>query len=138
MYPSNSILLTDAYQIAMLQAFRDHGMNETAAFEFFVRKMPNHRNFLLAAGLEQVVEFLETLHFTAEELEWLADCGLYRKDFVHSLEDMKFSGEVHAMPEGTVFFADEPVLRIVAPIQEAQLVETRVINLLQYQILIAS
>jgi len=135
---SESILLTDFYQLTMLQAYHAQGMNDTAVFEFFVRKMPESRNFLLAAGLEQVVEFLENLHFTAEELDWLAGCGHFRRDFVDSLEGLHFTGEVHAMPEGTVFFPDEPILRVVAPIREAQLVESRLINLLQFQTLIAS
>ena len=135
---ADSALLTDMYQIAMLQAYHDHGMNDIAAFEFFVRKMPRTRNFLLAGGLEQVVEFLETLRFKDDELRWLAGCGTFRDDFVLSLADLRFTGDVYAMPEGTVFFPDEPILRIVAPIREAQLVETRVINLLQFQTMIAS
>ena len=138
MSSAESALLTDLYQLTMLQAYHDQGMNDIAAFEFFVRKMPENRNFLLAAGLEQAVEFLENLHFTAEELSWLASCGHFRPDFVDSLEGLRFTGEVHAMPEGTVFFPDEPILRVIAPIREAQLVESRLINLLQFQTLIAS
>jgi nicotinate phosphoribosyltransferase len=135
---AESVLLTDLYQLTMLQAYHAEGMNDTAAFEFFVRKMPEKRNFLLAAGLEQAVEFLENLHFTAEELDWLAGCGHFRRDFVDSLEGLRFTGEVHAMPEGTPFFPNEPILRVVAPMREAQLVESRLINLLQFQTLIAS
>jgi len=122
----------------MLQAYFDKGMNDTAVFEFFVRKLPANRNFLLAAGLEQVLDYVEDLHFTPEELDWLGGCGRFHERFVDSLADLRFTGEVWAMPEGTPFFADEPILRVVAPLREAQLVETRIINLLQYQTLIAT
>ncbi|QSA98180.1 nicotinate phosphoribosyltransferase [Methylococcus sp. EFPC2] len=138
MLPAASALLTDVYQLTMLQAYYDHGQNERAAFEFFVRKLPIKRNFLVAAGLEQVLEYLETLRFTAEELDWLAGCGLFRGDFVETLANFAFTGDVYAMPEGTVCFPDEPLLRVEAPIREAQLVETRLINLLQYQTMVAS
>lgn len=134
----DSALLTDFYQLTMLQAYGDRSMNETAVFEFFVRKLPENRNFLLAAGLEQVLDYLENLRFTQQELEWLAASGRFSQGFVKSLADLRFTGEVWAMPEGTPFFADEPILRVVAPLREAQLVETRIINLLQFQILIAT
>ncbi|NDP39809.1 MAG: nicotinate phosphoribosyltransferase [Rhodoferax sp.] len=133
-----SLLLTDLYELTMLQAYFDQGMNDTAVFEFFVRKLPPGRNFLMAAGLEQVLDFLEDLRFTAAELEWLAGCGRFHSHFVDSLRDLRFMGDVQAMPEGTVFFADEPILRVVAPLPQAQLVETRLINLLQFQSLVAS
>lgn len=133
-----SALLTDLYQLTMLQVYHDRGMSGTAAFEFFVRKMPEHRHFLVAAGLEQVLDYLEALHFTEEELAWLAGCGRFGRDFVDSLAALRFTGEVAAVPEGTPFFPDEPILRIVAPLPQAQLVETRIINLLQFQTMIAS
>jgi nicotinate phosphoribosyltransferase len=133
-----SLLLTDLYQLTMLQAYFDQGMADTAVFEFFVRKLPGSRNFLMAAGLEQVLDFLEDLHFTAQELDWLAGCGRFHSRFVDSLHDLRFTGDVQAMPEGTIFFADEPILRVVAPLPQAQLVETRIINLLQFQTLVAS
>ena len=133
-----SVLLTDLYQLTMLQAYFDRGMQDTAAFEFFVRKMPEQRNFFLAAGLEQVLDFLENLRFTEEELAWLAGCGRFHDRFVDSLAKMRFTGDVQAMPEGTAFFPDEPILRVVAPLPQAQLVETRIINLLQFQTLVAS
>lgn len=131
-------LLTDLYQLTMLQAYHDQGMDGTAVFEFFVRKLPECRNFLMAAGLDQVLEYLETLRFAADELEWLAASGRFRRDFVDSLAELRFDGDVDAMPEGTLFYADEPILRVTAPLSQAQLVETRVINLLQFQTLVAS
>ena len=133
-----SVLLTDLYQLTMLQAYFERKMNGEAVFEFFVRKLPETRNFLLAGGLAQVVDYLENLRFTSEERAWLADCGRFDRRFVDSLADFCFTGSVEAMPEGTVFFANEPILRIVAPLREAQLVESRIINLLQFQTLVAS
>ena len=130
----NSALLTDLYQLTMLQVYHDRGMNGTAVFEFFVRKMPEHRNFLLAAGLEQVLDYLETLRFTEQELDWLAGCGRFGRGFVDSLAALRFTGDVAAMAEGTPFFPDEPILRVAAPLPQAQLVETRIINLLQFQV----
>lgn len=133
-----SALLTDLYQLTMLQGYFDQGMNETAVFEFFVRKLPAKRNFLIAAGLEQALAFLEQVQFSPEELEWIAGYGAFRPAFVRHLETFRFSGDVYAMPEGTLFFPDEPILRVIAPIAEAQLVESRLINLIHFQTLIAS
>ncbi len=136
--PARSLLLTDLYELGMLDAYRREGMEERASFEFFVRKLPPCRNFLVAAGLAQVVEFLETARFTEEELAWLARTGRFAPETIERLRAFRFTGDVDAMPEGTVFFADEPVLRVTAPLPEAQLVESRLINLLHFQILIAS
>ncbi|MEY3446744.1 MAG: hypothetical protein RIR45_1499 [Pseudomonadota bacterium] len=133
-----SSLLTDLYQLTMLQAYLDQGMADTAVFEFFVRELPPDRNFLMAAGLEQVLGYLEDLRFTPQELDWLAGCGRFHGRFIDTLRELRFTGEVHAMPEGTLFFPDEPILRVVAPLAQAQLVETRIINLLQFQTLVAS
>lgn len=138
MNPSSSILLTDLYQLTMLQAYVEHGMEDTAVFEFFVRKLPAHRGFLMAAGLEQVLEFLERLRFTAADVEWLAGSGRFSRSFLDYLETLRFAGEVHAMPEGTIFFPHEPILRVTAPLPQAQLIETRVMNLLNFQTMIAS
>lgn len=135
---SSSALLTDLYQLTMLQAYADWGMNEVAVFEFFVRKLPQGCGFLMAAGLEQALDYLETLRFTSDDLAWLATTGRFHDDFLASLADFRFTGEVHAIAEGTVVFPEEPLLQVVAPLREAQLVETRLINLLQYATLIAS
>jgi nicotinate phosphoribosyltransferase len=131
-------LLTDLYQLAMLDAYRREGLRERAVFELFVRRLPRERNFLVAAGLEQALEFLETLRFSDEELAWLAGPAGFAADFVASLRDFRFDGDVDAMPEGTVSFADEPLLRVSAPLPQAQLVESRVLNLVHFQTLIAS
>jgi nicotinate phosphoribosyltransferase len=131
-------LLTDLYQLNMIKAFLDHGETKTAVFEFFVRKLPARRGFLLAAGLEQALAFLENLRFSAEEIDWLARRGRFARKLLEQLAELRFTGDVHAMPEGTVFFANEPILRVTAPLPQAQLVETRLINILHFQSLIAS
>ncbi|MBI3777610.1 MAG: nicotinate phosphoribosyltransferase [Gammaproteobacteria bacterium] len=133
-----SALLTDLYQLTMLQAYFAQGMNDIAVFEFFVRRMPPNRGFLMAAGLEQALQFLEGLRFTEEELDWVRRSGRFGREFPDQLADLRFTGDVHAMPEGTLFFADEPILRVTAPIAQAQLVESRIINLLHFQTLVAS
>ncbi len=133
-----SPLLTDLYQLNMVQAYLDHGKVDTAVFEFFVRKLPGQRKFLIAAGLEQALAFLEQLHFPPEDIEWLESTGRFSQGMLDHLSRLRFAGDVHAMREGTVFFSDEPVLRVTAPLPVAQLIETRLINLLHYQSLIAS
>lgn len=135
---AQSPLLTDLYQLNMIQAYLDHGKTETAVFEFFVRKLPPTRGFFIAAGLEQAVAFLEDLHFSTEDLYWLRRSGRFSDELIRELESFRFSGDVHAMPEGTVFFPNEPILRVTAPLPQAQLVETRLINILHFQTLIAS
>lgn len=136
--PGQSALLTDLYQLTMLQAYFVHGMSQPASFEFFSRKLPEGRNFFVAAGLQQVLEYLESVRFTRQDLDYLRNDGRFRDDFVEWLADWRFTGQVDAMPEGTICFPDEPLLRVTAPLPEAQLVESRIINILQFQTLIAS
>jgi nicotinate phosphoribosyltransferase len=131
-------LLTDRYQLTMLQAYWQHGMHEAAVFEFFVRKLPDQRSFLVAAGLDQALAYLEEFAFSADDIEWLAQTQHFQPGFLRWLKDVHFTGDVNAMPEGTVFFPEEPILQVIAPLPEAQLVETRLINLLNFQTAIAS
>ncbi len=131
-------LFTDFYQLAMAQAHFESGMRETAVFELFERELPKTRRFLLAAGLEQAVEYLEGLRFRSEDIEFLSGLGKYTRDFLDYLGGVRFTGSVHAMPEGTPFFADEPILRVAAPILEAQLLESRLLNIVHFQTLVAS
>ena len=133
-----SPLLTDLYQLAMLKAYYDAGMDEAAVFEFFVRKLPPERGFFVAAGLEQVLAFLENLRFGDDDLAWLTASGRFPRPFIDYLAGLRFTGDVHAMAEGTVFFPNEPIVRITAPMPQAQLVESRLINLLHFETLIAS
>ncbi len=134
----HSVLLTDLYQLTMLHTYHRQGMEETAVFEMFVRRLPPQRGFLLVAGLEQALEYLENLRLTPAELEWLAASGRFDREFIDYLAGLRFTGDVHALPEGTVFFPNEPLLRITAPLPQAQLVESRLINLLHFETLIAS
>lgn len=138
MNPSASALLTDLYQLTMAQTYLEQGMEDSAVFEFFVRRLPPRRNFLLAAGLEQVLAFLSGLRVTQEELAWLAGTKRFSPRLLRYLETLRFTGDVDAMPEGTPVFPHEPILRVAAPIPMAQLVETRVMNLLNFQTMIAS
>lgn len=133
-----SALLTDLYQLTMLDAYYRLGMEQTAIFEFFVRRLPERRCFLVAAGLEQVLDYLERLKFTPEELAWLGGTRRVSDSTLERLRHFRFTGRVFAAPEGTVFFANEPILRVEAPLPEAQLVESRIVNLLHYQTLVAS
>jgi nicotinate phosphoribosyltransferase len=133
-----SPLVTDLYQLTMLDAYRRLGAARPAAFELFTRRLPPERGFLLVAGLEQALDYLESLQFGEDELAWLASTGRFAPGFTDWLREFRFTGDVDAAPEGTVLFADEPWLRIVAPLPEAQFVESRLINLLHFQTLIAS
>ena len=134
----SSPLLTDLYQLTMLQAYWAERMQETAVFELFVRKLPERRNFLVAAGLEQALEFLEAFRFSVEELAWLERETRLEGDFLDWLAELRFSGDVDALPEGTVFFPNEPMLRVAAPMPQAQLVESRLLNIMHFQSLIAT
>jgi nicotinate phosphoribosyltransferase len=122
----------------MAQAYLEQGMDEPAVFEFFVRKLPAHRNFLVAAGLEQVVDYFAEFHFSQEELAWLDQSGQFSSRLLDYLETLRFTGDVEAMREGTMFFPHEPILRIIAPLPQAQLVESRVMSLLNFQTMVAS
>jgi len=135
---AQGVLLTDLYELTMLEAYRAERMDGRATFEFFVRALPAGRGFLVAAGLAQLVDYLATLHCERDDLAWLAASGRFDPAFVESLANLAFTGDVDAMPEGTVCFADEPLVRITAPLREAQLVESRAINLLHFETLVAS
>jgi nicotinate phosphoribosyltransferase len=131
-------LLTDLYQLTMLDAYLQEGMHEPAVFELFVRKLPPGRNFLVAAGLEQAIEFLAELAFSDDELAWLEGQGGFSQTLLEYLRQFRFTGDVDAMPEGTPFFAAEPILRVNAPLPQAQFVESRLLNILHFQTLIAA
>lgn len=136
--PLASSLSTDLYELNMIQAYLDQDENAEAVFEFFFRRLPERRNFLLAAGLETALDYLETLRFTPEEIDWLAKTGRFRNNLIDFLANFRFTGDVHAIPEGTAIFPNEPLIRITAPLPQAQLIESRIINILHFQSLIAS
>jgi nicotinate phosphoribosyltransferase len=134
----DSVLLTDLYELTMLEAYFAERMAGEAVFELFVRKLPPERNFLLAAGLADVVDYLTQLAFADGDLAWMRASGRFSDAFVDALREFRFSGDVDAMPEGTPFFADEPILRVSAPLPQAQFVESRVLNLMHYETIVAS
>jgi nicotinate phosphoribosyltransferase len=135
---ATSPLLTDLYQLNMVQAYLENDQTAPATFEFFVRRFPPRRSFLIAAGIEQVLDYLERLRFSSEELTWLASTGRFSQRLLDYLATFRFAGDIHAMPEGTVFLPDQPILRVTAPLPQAQMIESRLINLLHFQSLIAA
>ena len=138
---SSSGLLTDLYELTMAAGYVQTHFEARATFELFARHLPARRNYLVAAGLEQVIEFLENVRFTAEEIEFLRSNRIFRKirpEFFSYLCKFRFTGDVWAMPEGTIVFPGEPLLRVTAPIVEAQILETYLLATLSYQTMIAS
>ena len=131
-------LMTDLYQFTMAQVYFERSMQGEAVFDLFVRTLPRTRNFLLAAGLAQVIEYLERFRFQSTEIEYLGSLGRFSNAFLDYLTALRFDGSVIAMPEGTPFFAGEPILRVTAPLIQAQLIESRLLNLMHLQTLIAS
>jgi len=131
-------LLTDLYELTMLQAYFEEQMSDIAVFSLFVRRLPERRNFLLACGLEDVLDFLETLQFDDAALRYLASLGRFSDRFLRYLEQLHFTGDVFAVPEGTPIFPSEPIVEVAAPIAEAQLVEAVVMNHIHLQTVLAS
>ena len=135
----NLTLLTDLYELTMMQGyFFDKDRNETVVFDAFYRNNPNGNGFAVCAGLQQVIEYLENLHFTADDIEYLRSTGMFRDEFLEYLRDFKFTGDIYAIPEGTPMFPREPMLKVVAPIMQAQLIEPAVLNIINHQSLIAT
>jgi nicotinate phosphoribosyltransferase len=134
----SAALLTDLYELTIGQAYFDEGLSDKAAFSLFVRRLPERRNYLLACGLDDILTFLETFRFDQPALAYLESLGSFSDRFLLCLEQLRFTGDVYAVPEGTPIFADEPILEIEAPIIEAQLVETFVMNQAHLQTALAS
>lgn len=126
--PSEVALFTDLYELTVSAAFFDHGFNEMASFEVAMRRMPAGRGFMIAAGVERLIEALEEYHFDAAAIGHLESLKLFKPEFLDYLSSLRFSGSVRALPEGTIYFAGEPILDIRAPLIEAQLLETLVLN----------
>jgi nicotinate phosphoribosyltransferase len=134
----NMALLTDLYQLTMCAAYFEEGRDEQASFELFVRNMPPHRSYLIAAGLESALDYLENVRFSPEALAYLEEQKQFSAAFLDYLANFKFTGDLHAVPEGTIVFPNEPLLRVTAPIVQAQFVETYLLNALNFQTLVAS
>lgn len=137
-HDGNAALLTDLYQLTMLQAYWREGMDGEATFSLFVRRLPKARNYLLACGLDDVLRYLETLRFDSDALDYLSSLEPFSPEFLEWLERFRFAGDVEAVPEGTPVFAHEPILEVTAPIAQAQLVETFVMNQIHLQTVLAS
>ena len=131
-------LFTDLYELTMLEAYLDERMNETAVFSLSVRRLPAERNFLLACGLDTVLSYLETLRFEDDDIAYLASLGRFSRRFLDWLRAFRFTGDVYAVPEGTPIFANEPILEVIAPIAQGQLIETLVMNQIHLQTVLAS
>ena len=131
-------LVIDLYQLTMAASYFEQKMSAPATFSLFIRAYPPNRNFFIAAGLEELLVFLENFRYQKDDLEYLDTLGLFKPDFLDFLGSLKFTGQVRAMPEGTIFFKDEPILEVTAPIIEAQLVETLVINMINVSTMIAT
>jgi nicotinate phosphoribosyltransferase len=139
--PKYSGLQTDLYELTMAAGYLETGFDARATFELFVRSLPPRRNYLVAAGLDQALDFLENISFSGEEIAYLRTFPVFScigNDFFEYLSRFRFSGDVWAMPEGTIFFPGEPVLRVVAPVIEAQIVETFLLAAINFQTMIAS
>ncbi len=131
-------LLTDLYELTMAQSYFAEGMDGEATFSLYIREYPPDRGYLVAAGVGDALDCLAALSFNAESVAYLRDTGIFTEDFLEYLGDFRFTGCVRAMPEGSLFFTDEPVLEVTGPIIAAQLAETIVINQIQYQTLLAT
>ena len=135
----NLTLLTDLYELTMMQGyFRNMDRNETVIFDAFYRSNPNGGGYAISAGLEQLINYIKELHFDPQDIEYLASLNLFDQDFLDYLANFRFSGSIYAIPEGTVIFPREPVVKVIAPIMEAQLVETAILNIINHQSLIAT
>ena len=134
----NLTLLTDLYELTMMQGYYEKGQNENVIFDVFFRQNPCNNGYSVCAGLDQVIDYIKNLHFTYDDVDYLRGLGIFKEDFLHYLSGFHFSGDIYAIPEGTVVFPKEPLLQVVAPIMEAQLVETAILNIINHQSLIAT
>ncbi len=134
----NLTLLTDLYELTMMQGYFERDAKETVVFDMFFRSNPCKAGYSIAAGLEQVIDYIKGLHFTYEDVSYLRSLKIFSDEFLHYLSGFHFSGDIYAIPEGSVVFPKEPLLKVVAPIMEAQLVETAILNIINHQSLIAT
>ena len=138
MRANNLTLLTDLYELTMMQGYFKNSTDQTVVFDMFYRDNPCGGGFAICAGLEQVIEYIENLRFTDADIEYLRGLSIFEEDFLEYLRSFHFTGDIYAIPEGTVIFPREPMVKVVAPIMEAQLVETAILNIMNHQSLIAT
>lgn len=134
----NMTLLTDLYELTMMQGYFNNKTNEKVVFDVFYRKNPSGSAYAICAGLDQVIDYIKNQTFEEEDIEYLRSTGFFNEPFLEYLSTFKFTGDIYAIPEGTVVFPKEPLLKVVAPIMEAQLVETAILNIINHQSLIAT
>ena len=135
----NLTLMTDLYELTMMQGyFRNKDRNETVIFDAFYRNNPMDSGYSICAGLEQVIDYINNLHFEDDDIAYLRSLGIFGEDFLDYLRDFHFSGDIYAIPEGSIMFPREPMIKVIAPIMEAQLVETAILNIINHQSLIAT
>ena len=131
-------LLTDFYELTMMQGYYEKEQNETVIFDVFFRQNPCNGGYSICAGLQQVINYVKNLNFTYDDVDYLRKLGIFSEDFLHYLSGFHFTGDIYAIPEGSVIFPREPLVKVVAPIMEAQLVETAILNIINHQSLIAT
>lgn len=138
MRANNLTLLTDLYELTMMQGYFKNPTNQTVIFDMFYRNTPCEGSFAICAGLEQMIEYIENLSFSQDDIEYLRSLNIFEEDFLEYLSNFHFTGDIYAIPEGTVIFPREPMVKVIAPIMEAQLVETAILNIMNHQSLIAT
>lgn len=139
MKTQNLTLLTDLYELTMMQGyFKNEEQNETVIFDAFYRSNPMDGGYAISCGLEQVIDYIKNLHFSEEDISYLESLGIFDRDFLEYLRDFRFTGDIYALPEGTVMFPREPMIKVIAPIMQAQLIETALLNIMNHQSLIAT
>jgi len=131
-------LFTDLYELTMAAGYYKHRIASKATFSLFIRDYPPNRNYFVAVGLEDVLHELESFHFSKSDIDYLKTTKLFSQDFISYLKTLRFSGNIHALPEGTIFFANEPILEVTAPVVEAQILETFILNTIGFSTMIAS
>ena len=134
----NLTLMTDLYELTMMQGYFKSNTNQTVIFDVFYRSNPSGSAYAIMAGLEQVIDYIKELSFSIEDIEYLKNTGIFEDDFLEFLKKFRFSGAIYAIPEGSVIFPKEPLMKIIAPVMEAQLIETTILNIINHQSLIAT
>jgi nicotinate phosphoribosyltransferase len=138
MRPSNLTLLTDLYELTMMQGYFKNPTDQVVVFDAFYRNNPYDGGYAICCGLEQIIEYIRELHFSPDDIDYLRGLGIFNDDFLEYLRGFHFTGDIYAIPEGTVVFPREPLLKVVAPVMEAQLMEPAILNILNHQSLIAT
>ncbi|MBQ8730189.1 MAG: nicotinate phosphoribosyltransferase, partial [Lachnospiraceae bacterium] len=137
-YKDNLTLLTDFYELTMMQGYFKNNANDKVIFDAFYRVNPSGNGYAIAAGLEDVINYIKNLHFSEEDIEYLRTTGTFSEDFLDYLRNFKFTGDIYAVKEGSVVYPMEPLVKVIAPIMEAQLIETALLNFINHQSLIAT